>query len=165
MNSYTNIELISQFCRDAELQGMTAESIVRYKSSLQDFDRFLMKSKLSFPEVDYDILTDYLGYLRDKELAIKTMENYFSSISSLFTFLEFKGLVPKNPVLAIRKRYLKRYKKDDADSSERKLLSVDHSGAIGEKMPWISTIISIIRNFGKAIWHVYRGWDYRSISE
>lgn len=125
MNAYTNIELISQFCRDAELQGMTAESIVRYKSSLQDFDRFLMKSKLSFPEVDYEILTDYLGYLRDKELAIKTMENYFSSLSSLFTFLEFKGLVQKNPVLAIRKRYLRRYKKADADSSARKLLSVD----------------------------------------
>lgn len=121
----SNTELISQYCKDAEVQGMTPESIIRYRSSLMDFNRFLTKRKMPIVEVDHDILIEYLGYLRNNDLAIKTIENYFSSISSLFSFLEFKELVEKNPVLAIRKRYLRRYKKDDADSSERKVISIE----------------------------------------
>lgn len=121
----SNIDLVSQYCRDAEVQGMTPESIIRYRSSLMDFNRFLIMEKVSILEVSNNILIDYLAYLRSKNLAIKTIENYFTSISSLFSFLEFKELVPKNPVLAIRKRYLRRYKKEDADSSERKVISVE----------------------------------------
>ncbi len=121
----SNAELISQYCRDAEIQGLTEETIIRYKSSLMDFDRFLAKRKVSFLDVDYDDLIDYLGYLRDNEIATKTIENYFSSISSLLVFLEFKKFVPKNLVLAVRKRYLKRYKKDDVDGSSRKVISVE----------------------------------------
>ncbi|VVB95440.1 Tyrosine recombinase XerA [uncultured archaeon] len=121
----SNIELISQYCNDAKVRGMTSESIIRYKSSLLDFNRFLTNRKVPILEVGNNILIIYLEYLQRKNLAIKTIENYFTSISSFFTFLEFKELVPKNPVLAIRARYLRRYKKDDEDSSERKLISLE----------------------------------------
>jgi integrase/recombinase XerD len=142
MEEISNIELISQYCKDAEVRGMTPESIIRYRSSLLDFNRFLTKRKVSILEVGNNILVDYLEYLQRKGLAMKTKENYFSSISSLFAFLEFKELVPKNPVLAIRARYLRRYKKDDADSSERKVISV-------EKMKLL--INSILSSRDKAI--------------
>lgn len=121
----SDIELISQYCKDAEIRGMTPESITRYRSSLMNFNKFMMERKVSLLEVDKNVLVGYLEYLKSNKLSMKTIENYFTSISSFFAFLEFKELVPKNPVLAMRARYLRPYKKDDVDSSERKLISVE----------------------------------------
>ena len=48
-------------------------------------------------------------------------------ISSLFEYLVFQDLISKNPVMGVRKRYLRRYKDErDVDAeSPRKLISVE----------------------------------------
>ena len=45
-------------------------------------------------------------------------------LSALYDCLAFEGIVPSNPVPPIRKRYLSRYKDDDA-TQERQLISVE----------------------------------------
>jgi integrase/recombinase XerD len=57
----------------------------------------------------------------------KTLENNFTVISSLFEYLVFQDLISKNPVIGVRKRYLRRYKDErDVDAeSPRKLISVE----------------------------------------
>ena len=55
------------------------------------------------------------------------MENELTSIAGLYEFLVFEDYIPANPVLGVRKRYIRRYKgENDADSeSPRKLISIE----------------------------------------
>ncbi len=121
-----NLDLISDFYEDCKLRGMTAETIRRYKSSILIFNEFLAQRNISLVELNKEVLRDFLHYLRVvREVKPKTIENYFSAISSLCEYMEFEGYIIKNPVLAIRKRYLKQYKNDGGNNSERKLISVE----------------------------------------
>jgi integrase/recombinase XerD len=76
-------------------------------------------------EADRDSLKGFIEYMRkEREASQKTIETYFSTLSSFFEFLAYEGIVNQNPVLAVRKRYLRRYK-DNADPHERKLISIE----------------------------------------
>jgi integrase/recombinase XerD len=57
----------------------------------------------------------------------KTLTNYFSALSSFYEFLAVDKKISANPVIPIRKRYLKSYK-DNNDGQERKLISVEEMG-------------------------------------
>jgi len=121
-----NLDLIEEFHEDCELKGMTTETIRRYKSSILIFQEFLAQRKVSLINVNKEVLRDFLRYLRqERKVKPKTIENYFSAMSSLYEYLEFEEYIIKNPVLAVRKRYLKQYKNDGSNNSERKLISVE----------------------------------------
>ena len=76
--------------------------------------------------VDVDLLRDFLSYLRNERgVKQRTVEVNFSALSSLFDYLEFEGYIIKNPVPAMRKRYLRRYKTDGDTDSPRKLISIE----------------------------------------
>jgi len=86
----------------------------------------LNKHNRHFYDVDKDILKEFIRYLRNqREVSQKRIENYFSSLSSFYDFLTYEDIVDKNMVLQVRKRYLRRYKKDNNCGSHRKLVSVD----------------------------------------
>lgn len=122
----SNLDLIVEFYSDCELKGMTPETIRRYKSSILIFNEFLAQRGIPLVAVDKKTLKDFLGYLRqERKVKQKTIENYFSALSSLYEFLEFEDYIVKNPVLAVRKRFLRSYKKDRMNDSERKLISVE----------------------------------------
>ncbi|MDD1742597.1 MAG: site-specific integrase [Methanotrichaceae archaeon] len=94
------------------------------------FKGFLESRNAKFQEVDKDHLRGFIEYLRlDKGASSKTVENYFGILSTFYDYLTFEGFVPSNPVLPIRRRYLRRYK-DNGSTQERKLISVEEMARI-----------------------------------
>jgi len=117
-------ELIEEFCEDCRLRNMTDESIRRYKSCLQIFAKFLADRGVRVVNVDKKDLKAFLSFLRQRGVKYKTLENYFSALSSFYDFLVFEELVDRNIVLPFRRRYLRRYK-DDCDDPERRIISIE----------------------------------------
>jgi len=117
-----NKALIEQFLEDCELQDMTYDTVRCYRSALKIFSEFI---KTPFLEVTKEDLRDFLRYLREeRKNSQKRVENYFSSISSFYNYLSYEGIVSTNPVLPVRKRYIRRYKSADPPAV-RKLISVE----------------------------------------
>lgn len=117
--------LLSAYLEDCQLQNMSPESIRRYRSSLLIYLHSLERSNLRAVEADIEALRAFLRYLqRTRQVKFKTIENYFSSLSSFYDYLTFEGITQVNIVLPFRKRYLKRYKKEN-EKSTRQLLSVE----------------------------------------
>jgi len=117
-------EFIEEFCEDCRLRNMTDESIRRYKSCLQIFAKFLADRGVRVVNVDKKDLKAFLSFLRQRGVKYKTLENYFSALSSFYDFLVFEELVDRNIVLPFRRRYLRRYK-DDCDDPERRIISIE----------------------------------------
>ena len=117
-------ELIEEFCEDRRLRNMTDESIRRYRSCLQIFAKFLADRGVRVVDVDKKDLKAFLSFLRQRGVKYKTLENYFSALSSFYDFLVFEELVDRNIVLPFRRRYLRRYK-DDCDDPERRIISIE----------------------------------------
>ena len=118
-------ELIRRFREDCEIRGLSSESLRSYISSTKIFARYLQERNLDMLNVDRNVLRSFLEYLRnDRNVGLKTIGNYFTSIASFFEFLEYEGYVDKNPVYSVRKRYIRRYKDND-EGQMRQLISVD----------------------------------------
>jgi integrase/recombinase XerD len=123
-------ELIERFRKDCAIRGLTPESTVRYASTLRIFNEFLQGKGLDLLQVDGNVLRDWLEFLRiDRKVSQKTLENYFTEISSFYEFLLYEGLIAANPVAAVRKRYLRRYKNGD-ENHTHKLISVEEMGRL-----------------------------------
>jgi len=120
-------KLIEDFLVDCKLRNFSEESVRSYKSILRITSRFLKQNGLSFLSLDRNGLKKLLKFLiNDKGYAIKTLENYFSALSSFYDYLAYEGFVEKNPVLPFRKRYIRQYKAERRNLvSERKLISVE----------------------------------------
>jgi integrase/recombinase XerD len=109
---------------------MTPEYTVRYISTLKIFDGFLREKGFDLLQVEGTVLRDWLEYLRiDRKVSQKTLENYFTEISSFYEFTLYEGLIAANPVAAVRKRYLRRYKNSDEEHTH-KLVSVEDMGRL-----------------------------------
>jgi len=107
---------------------MTHQSVQSYASNLNDFLRHL--ERLGVREVtgiDKDIIREYIRVLRDeRKVSMATIENHLSSISSFLDYLLFDGILESNVALAVRKRYLRRYKNSDyGDAHSRKLITTE----------------------------------------
>ncbi len=117
-------KLIDCFVEDCRLRGMTDESIRRYRSCIQIFNDFIDEKSLL--HIDREVLKEFLQYLRtERKVSQVTLKNYFSSLSSLYEYLVYEDMINLNPVLSIRKRYLRTYKKEDGNGNTRKLISVE----------------------------------------
>jgi integrase/recombinase XerD len=117
--------LIDDFREDCILRGMSEESVRKYISAVRIFIRFLRDKKLKFSDVDKNVLREFLHYLRfEKNVKQKTLENYFSALSTFYDYLAYEKIVQANDVLPFRKRYLKRYKNDD-EQYVRRLLNIE----------------------------------------
>ncbi len=115
-------QLIEDFLQDLELSGKTKITVLHYGYCLKNYAVYLAgKDPL---KADKDTLRGFIGYLKGQDKTIKTIENYFSVLSSFYEYLAFEGKTAANPVIAVRKRYLKRYKDND-DGQARKLISVE----------------------------------------
>jgi len=123
-DSQKSLDLFVEDCHDREL---SAETIRRYKSIIQQFLRFLEQGSIRPVDVDKHVLHNYIRLRRAKGIDQKTLENELSGIASFYDFLVFEDYVGKNPVPGVRKRYLRRYKKQTEGDVEspRKLISVE----------------------------------------
>ncbi|MCJ7445126.1 MAG: tyrosine-type recombinase/integrase [Methanotrichaceae archaeon] len=120
-------ELIDKFRKDCAIRGMTPESITRYISTIKIFCKFLDKKKIGLMDTDREILREFVEYLRfERKVSVKTLDNYFTEISSFYEFLVFERLINSNPVIDVRKRYLRRYKSSNGiEQHTHKLISIE----------------------------------------
>lgn len=134
-----NTKLLEEFGKDCQDRNLTDETIGRYKSPLRIFFDFLAKDKKTVLDVDRHVLKDFISFRRAQDIDQKTLENNFTALSTFYEFLCFGGYANINPVVPVRKRYLKRYKDESADSDEsaRKLISVEEMSAL------INSILSV----------------------
>lgn len=117
--------LIEDFREDCVLRGMSEESVRKYISAIRIFTQFLKDKQLEFADVDKNVLKEFLCYLKfERKVNHKTLENYFSALSAFYDYLAYEELVPANNVLPFRRRYLRRYKKDN-EQYVRRLLSIE----------------------------------------
>jgi integrase/recombinase XerD len=114
------IELFNEDCHTRDLSKHTIES---YVSTLNIFSKYLNKRGYSLLTVDREILKDYISYLRKEGIDPKTIENRFSTFSTLYDYVVYEGFIEKNVVKDIRKRYLKQYK-ENHNGGQRKLVTV-----------------------------------------
>jgi integrase/recombinase XerD len=114
--------LIEDFMQDLDLSGKTKMTVLHYGYCLKNYAIYLAgKDPLN---ADKDTLRRFISYLKEQGKTTKTIENYFSVLSSFYEYLVFEGKTAANPVIAVRKRYLRRYKDND-DGQARKLISVE----------------------------------------
>jgi integrase/recombinase XerD len=120
-------KLIEEFIFDCGLRKLSEESIRSYKSVLKTTSTFLGHNKLSLLNLDKYTLKQLLNYLtNDRGFCVKTLENYFSALSSFYDYLAYEGLTDRNPILPFRKRYIRQYKADGHSLDQRrKLISVE----------------------------------------
>jgi integrase/recombinase XerD len=124
-------KLLDEFLNDCQLRGMSSESIRGYRSNLRIFLAFLNSKNIRVREVDKNALRGFLEYLKsERKVSFKRIENYFSAISSFFEYLNYEGIIDQNPVLSVRKRYLRTYKNGRDNGSQRKLISVYEMAAL-----------------------------------
>src|SRR5512136_1281440 len=107
-------ELIRRYSEDCEMKGISPDTLRRYLSSIKIFNQYIKTKGVDFLGVNKDLLRDFLGYLmKDRQVSPKTIENYFTSIASFYDYLEYEDMIEKNPIPAIRKRYIRSYKETD----------------------------------------------------
>lgn len=109
--------ILEDFIQDCKMRDMTDETIRKYCSNI----RIFLEEVPNCEDAGEQELKDFLLYLKDeREVSYKTMVNYFSSISSFYEYLLYEGKVDKNPVLPVRKRYLRSYKKNNGNKESKK---------------------------------------------
>ena len=119
--------LIAQFILDCKLRKLSEDTIRSYGSILKIVSKYLAEVNLSVLNLDKLALKTLLAHLSyDQGYSGKTLENYFSALSSFCDYLAYEGLSDRNPILPFRKRYLRQYKTDvNKLESRRKLISVE----------------------------------------
>ncbi len=126
----SSAKLIEGFQADCRIRGMAAGSIPRYLSVIKIFCEYLKRDGINLIDVDRDVLRGFLEYLRlERGVSQKTLESYFTVLSSLYEYLAYENYVENNPVLAVRKRYLRSYKEND-EGQMRKLISVEEMACL-----------------------------------
>jgi hypothetical protein len=89
--------LIEGFKKDCVIRGMAAGSIPRYLSVINIFCKFLDERGLNLFRVERDVLRDFLEYLKlERNACHKTVENYFTVLSSLFEYFTYEGYGDKS---------------------------------------------------------------------
>jgi integrase/recombinase XerD len=121
-------ELMEAYVRDAQLQGLTEDTLATYRSDLEYYLEWLDVHPV---EIDYDELREFLYHLRNekegrggkKGLADNTLSSYFSALNGFYKFLAFEEIIEENIVPVFRDRYLDL--DHDRTQSNRQLISVE----------------------------------------
>jgi integrase/recombinase XerD len=122
--------LMESYLQDCRIRGMSPRTLPGYKSALKMYGQYLDLKGLEVLQADRDGLRGFIEYMRaERQLSQRTIELVFSVLSGFYEYLIFEDKIIVNPVVAVRKRYLKRYK-DNADQNERKLISVDEMASL-----------------------------------
>jgi integrase/recombinase XerD len=118
--------LLSLFIEDCTDRQLTEETIRRYQSSIKQYLTYLERRSVSPLKVDKHVLHEYIRERRSQGVVQKTLKNDITGIAGFYEYLVFEDHMKRNPVLGVRKRYLRRYKEEnDGDSeSPRKLLTI-----------------------------------------
>jgi integrase/recombinase XerD len=124
-------KLMESFLQDCKTRGMSPRSLPGYKSALKMYGLHLQSRGLDILQADRDSLRGFIEYMRDdRQVSQQTLKTTFSVLSSFYDYLVYENRITSNPVLPVRKRYLKRYKDNRDGQNERQIVSVDDMAAI-----------------------------------
>lgn len=117
--------LIEDFLEDCGVRGLTEETVTNYRSNLRIFSHFIENNNGDLTRVTIPDLRQFISYLKnDRKNSMKRISNYFSALSSFYDYLLTEEIIETNPILPVRKRYIRSYKKQGSLST-RQLISVD----------------------------------------
>lgn len=142
--------LMESYLQDCETRGMSPRSLPGYKYALKMYGQYLNSRDLDIMRADRDTLRGFIDHMRDeRQVSQRTIELTFSVLSGLYEYLVFEEQIQANPVLPVRKRYLKRYK-DTGDNNLRKLISVEDMAKLIDCVPDIrdKAIIALLAKTG-----------------
>lgn len=120
----SDAQLIQEFINDCKDRDFTPETIRKYCRAVRMFMEFIEARNRAVTEIDKYILRDFIHYRRENGIDQYTIEGEFTGLSAFYGFLVFEGYCANNPIVEVRKRYLRRYKVSKGESP-RKLISVD----------------------------------------
>ena len=118
-------DLIESFTNDCKLRNMTKETIRGYRGQLRIFDSFLKRNNSDLLHVNRDVIRSFIQYLREeRKNSQNRVENYLSALSTFYEYGVYERMISSNPILEVRKRYLRNYKAN-ASQQQRKMISVE----------------------------------------
>lgn len=131
----TNEQLLEEYYVDAEIQGLTEETLQTYRSNLEYFVDWL---DCDLQSVGKSELRHFLQHLKTEKtgrrgegLAPSTLSGYVSAINACFEFLEYEDYIEDNPVPQFRDRYMSGTGTGaDTTTSERQLISVEEMAGL-----------------------------------
>jgi site-specific recombinase XerD len=126
MDTITNESLIADFASDLIARNLSATTIRQYPLYVRIFADFFDRSLL---DADENSLSSYFTHLRSKKLEQSSIKRYFTAISTFYEFAIWKRHMTQNPVLPVRKHYLKNYKSHDT-AQRRQCISVDQAKSL-----------------------------------
>jgi len=146
-------DLLDKFKVECNLQGMSKSSTTSYASAMRIFMFFLMSKRKTVFEVDKDVLRAYIDYLvNERKISYRTLSYNFSALAAFYEWLLFENKIKENPVQAVRKRYLKRYKNGEGMQQEgRKLISVEEMAMLVRSIVSLqdrAVVVTLAKNRG-----------------
>lgn len=117
--------LIQDFLEDCRLRNLTEETVTNYRSNMRIFSAFVEQQGVDLTSVNSRVLKRFISYLKkQRKNSMKRISNYFSALSSFYDYLLTEEIIQTNPVLPVRKRYIRNYKKQGTLTT-RQLISVE----------------------------------------
>ena len=91
---------IEKFMRYLEIEkNYSVHTLLNYRLDLEGFSEFLGYSPIE--GIDYLTLRKYLAALKEKNLAVRTVNRRLSSLRSFFKFLTREGYLKVNPIVIL----------------------------------------------------------------
>ncbi|MGB5099229.1 MAG: tyrosine-type recombinase/integrase [Methanothrix sp.] len=119
--------LIRLFHEDCRLRKLVSTMDYIYRA--REFCAFLDGRGRKPLEVDRNDLKAFLAHLQDRGLKYSTIDRLYSCLSAFYEFLIAEDFTQENPILPFRRRYLRKFKKDN-HSETRKLIEVEEASRL-----------------------------------
>lgn len=95
-------EIIIDFLEVLEFEKKYSNyTVLNYQDDLEDFCQFIENKKISYQEIDYSVIREYLNVLYDKKYSNKTIARHISTLRSFFKYLKKKDLIEMNPMTLV----------------------------------------------------------------
>jgi integrase/recombinase XerD len=125
------MDLLDQFKADMKTRGFAKLTIIVYTSKLKDFQTFMSNGDLA--NVNKDDIRNYIDHLRSRGYKTSSISGNLTVLSSFYDFLLYDGKIIANPVLPVRKRYLRTYK-TEGENETHKLISIEDASRLIRSM-------------------------------
>jgi integrase/recombinase XerD len=123
-------QLVMDFRQDCLVRGMAERSVESYLNCIKICRGYLFSQGKDILTIDRASIQGYIEYLRlERGVSLKTVKMHLTALSTLFEFLVFEGHLNSNPVLAVRRRYSRRYKNGN-ESQTRQLIGIEDMARI-----------------------------------
>jgi len=122
--SLTKTDPLASFTQDLDLRGLAKTSKDTIIWAVRRYLKWAEAKGIDPLKGNRSDIVAYLGELRSRKLKKGSLDRNFSCLAVWYDYLEEQGVVQKNPVKAIQKKYLRQYK---PDRQTRKIISIEQA--------------------------------------